>query len=593
MKRFKDLQISRKLTIGFFVLSIIAVIIGVGGIFGMYQINTADTELYEKQTKPLADISDIMNDVYAMRVEVRGAVVYYNDADKLKAAEEQYRILDKTLAQSIELYAPTISTAASKALFEEAGLIYTNEYKPTAENVFKIAKLGNFDNAQEALSGLTDTTNKIIANYQQCFDNRVSNAKQTSEGNDRLFMILTCILAAIIIIGITIAIFLGKYISRIISRPITKMVDAAEQIAIGNTNVNIDVESEDETGMLAQSFNKMINGIKEQANIVSDVANGDLTVEVTPRSDQDTMGIALKKTIKQLNVMFNDINQASEQVSIGSEQVSNASQALSQGATEQASSIEELSASIMQVSSQVNENAENVLLATTYVEQAAAGVNQSNGQMKNMLIAMTDIDNSSNEISKIIKVIDDIAFQTNILALNAAVEAARAGSAGKGFAVVADEVRNLASKSADAAKQTTSLIENSIKIVGNGSKIAEQTAVSLADVETKTKLVTETMGKIAKASNEQATAITQINLGVEQISMVIQTNSATAEESAASSEELSGQAGVLKQQIATFKLKQHQKSDRHPSKDQINLDDAAYDNKPNNYSSYDLEFGKY
>ena len=208
------------------------------------------------------------------------------------------------------------------------------------------------------------------------------------------------------------------------------------------------------------------------------------------------------------------------------------------------------------MSDEVQKNANNVKLATDYVGQAVDGVETSNQYMKQMLTSMNEINSSSNEIGKIIRVIDDIAFQTNILALNAAVEAARAGDAGKGFAVVADEVRNLASKSADAAKQTTELIEGSINAVSGGLGIAKDTAKSMEDVSVKSLLAKDIIAKIDIASSAQAVSITQITEGLDQISAVVQTNSATAEESAAASEELSSQSHMLNDEINKFKLTQ-------------------------------------
>ncbi len=589
MKKMRDMKISAKLITGFLIISIVATIIGGVGVFGVLRMKTASSNTYALHTRPLEDIFAIVTNVYQMRIELRNATIRCSDVKQVEIAEQNYNALVDQYKQSAERFGKTIQSPDTKKLFDEASKLFDESFNPVAGKTFELAKLGKQKEADAAGATSTEQIKKMIGNYNQCLSDSLNRVNTSNTSNENLANIIIIVLIIVVVIGLGFAFLLGKYISKIISQPITKMVNAANELAIGNTDINIDVDNNDETGMLANSFNKMIDGIKAQVNIVSAVADGDLTVEVPERSDKDTMGIALNKTIQQINSMFNDINQASVQVSIGSEQVSNGAQALSQGATEQASSIEELSATIMSVSAQVNQNTENVILATDYVEQAGAGVIQSNDYMKNMLSAMTEINNSSNEISKIIKVIDDIAFQTNILALNAAVEAARAGSAGKGFAVVADEVRNLASKSADAAKQTTALIEDSIATVNNGAKIAEQTAVSLSTVQSKAMLVSETMEKISRASRVQADAIKQINIGIEQISTVVQTNSATAEESAASSEELSSQANVLKQQIAKFKLNQSKKCEDVSPIDAIDLDysnDFTLQNR-------DFEFNKY
>jgi methyl-accepting chemotaxis protein len=233
---------------------------------------------------------------------------------------------------------------------------------------------------------------------------------------------------------------------------------------------------------------------------------------------------------------------------------------LSQGSTEQASSIQELTASITEIASQTKQNAINAAQANELANVAKDNAVKGNDQMKDMLGAMEEINASSANISKIIKVIDDIAFQTNILALNAAVEAARAGQHGKGFAVVAEEVRNLAARSAAAANETTDLIEGSIKKVQGGTKMANETALALAEIVAGVEKAAGIVGGIAEASNEQASGIVQINTGIEQVSMVVQNNSATAEQSAAASEELSSQAELLKEMVGRFKLSGGRKS---------------------------------
>ena len=289
------------------------------------------------------------------------------------------------------------------------------------------------------------------------------------------------------------------------------------------------------------------------------LASGDFTREArdkyTKRKDElGALGRALKTMKETLNDTLLNINTASQQVASGSKQVSDSSMALSQGATEQASSIEELTASIEEIAAQTKQNAENAKEANSLAELTKENAEKGNGSMKEMLRAMDDIEDSSSNIAKIIKTIDDIAFQTNILALNAAVEAARAGQYGKGFAVVAEEVRSLAAKSAAASKETTVMIENSIKKVGTGTKIAKETSVALNSIVEEVGKVSDLVNEIAVASNEQASGIAQINQGVMQVSSVVQANSATSEETASSSEELSGQAELLKDEVAKFKL---------------------------------------
>lgn len=361
--------------------------------------------------------------------------------------------------------------------------------------------------------------------------------------------------------ALLISILIVTKIANGITKPIDKVADAIEKMSDGDLNVDLEIKRQDEVGMISEKINMMVkqyrNIIHDISNFLEEISHGNLTVQ----SDYDYTGefqqirAAMETIISRLNDTMTQINLASDQVNSGSQQVSNGAQALSQGATEQASSIEELSATISEISSQVKNNAANSANASSKVVEVSSGIGQSNAQMQNMIAAMGQISSTSSEIGKIIKTIEDIAFQTNILALNAAVEAARAGAAGKGFAVVADEVRNLASKSAEAAKNTTALIESSISAVKSGTQIADKTAQALTAVVGGANEITGLVEQISNATGEQANSIAQISQGIDQVSAVVQTNSATAEESAAASEELSGQAQLLKALVSEFQLK--------------------------------------
>lgn len=346
-----------------------------------------------------------------------------------------------------------------------------------------------------------------------------------------------------------------------INQPISAVSDVMRAIASGDLKMRVEGVYQGEFNGLKESvnftvdhFNEVIEDIEEK---LGNIANGKINIDDAYDYDGDFISIsrALNAIIASLNMVIGDFKNATEQVNSSALQVSDGSQALAQGSTEQASAIEELTASISEIAGQTRNNAvaaNQVQLLTTDVMTHAGKGNQ---QMNDMQQSMLDINASSKDISKIIKVIDDIAFQTNILALNAAVEAARAGQHGKGFAVVAEEVRTLAARSAEAAKETTRLIEGSISKVQTGTQIANETGDALRDIVGGVEQVNTLIKNIVEASNEQATGIAQINQGIEQVAMVVQQNSATAQESAAASEELTGQAEVLKDKINQFVLR--------------------------------------
>lgn len=343
--------------------------------------------------------------------------------------------------------------------------------------------------------------------------------------------------------------------------PFREAIEVLNKLSQGHVDSLVMGDYKGDYEILKNALNSSLKSLQmiitDVGHVLKNIAEGNLNINFTNDYDADYRVISdsLKEIIKSLNHTLTEVNTAAEQVAAGAGQISEASLTLSQGAEEQASSIEEITSSLTEVSSQVKINASNADEANKLSLVSKSSAIKGNEQMKEMQQAMYDINTSSTNISKIIKVIDDIAFQTNILALNAAVEAARAGQYGKGFAVVAEEVRNLAQKSASAAKDTTTMIEGSIEKVEAGTKIANNTAAALTEIVESITKTADLVGSIAVASNEQAVAITQVNQAVDQISGVVQTNSATAEESASSSEELSSQADMLKQMINKFKLK--------------------------------------
>lgn len=402
----------------------------------------------------------------------------------------------------------------------------------------------------------TDTVNSLKG-IQSKFGEMISIVNENIMTEDVMLSSGQEAAATLLIISLVIgviSIIVAFVLATTIIRPILKCVTFAEEISLGDLDASLDIVQKDQIGRLCDSLRKVLKGFRDKADVISSIAEGDLTAQIVTLSEKDGLGLSLQKMKTDLNMLIGQIVSAVDQMSSGAEQIAEASQNLSEGAATQASSTEEVSVMVNQISGQAAQNSDNSAQAKGISEKATLDAEKGNRNMADVVSIMEKINGGADETKKIVKVIDDIAFQINLLALNANVEAARAGKYGKGFAVVADEVRNLAVKSAQAAKETSEKVEESIKNITNGSNAVQVSAEQLVEIVKGSRRVSEILEEIAAASKSQDDGISQATGGLDQIDKITQENTGNAEETAAAAEELSSQSLQLKNLVERFKL---------------------------------------
>ncbi len=565
---FENMKISRKLIVAFTLILLLSVITGAVGIISVLRIRNNNTRLYEEDTLGLQYAGDTA--VAFMQIRYSNLRrLYAEDQETLeqvvKELNESFAQLDEHLAQC----RATITDPDIIGLLDKIQIDW-DTYKPAMQALCEAALRGEEEELNPALvslgTSLLDSFTELLA--------QVSDRASVTADEDADFARNSAIaILAVLALSTGLSLALGLFISGLISKPVEKFAKFGELLAVGDLEIGKVMgekdqrfmQRKDEVGALAIAIANMTASTLKQISETKAIAGGDLTTAVTVRSENDSMGKAMSALVEGLHSLVVSIVSSAHQMNTSAKLVADSSTSLAQGAAEQASSIEELTASLDGITSQTNQNAQTAKVLNELTGKIKYDAENGNTEMTEMLRAMDEINSSSENIRKITKAIEDIAFQTNILALNAAVEAARAGQYGKGFAVVAEEVKNLAAQSSKAAKETTDLIEHSAKSVEAGTKKAKDTAGSFSKILTDVTNAAELVTTLTEASNEQAASLGQINLGIQQVSQVVQSNAAISQESAAASEELSAQAEALQESTSVFVLKTDHSFSEAPS----------------------------
>lgn len=551
----KNLKMRMRMLVSFGILLVVIVIMNAFALANLRHMSNTISEMYNGPHISAMASTALVKEFYQMDSALKGMII--NRDQELDSYQKARTALDQEIAlisqdpnynaQQLTAFKTAVSAYDAQASQVQASLA-KNDYAGAAELMS-----GDFRQSMKSAVQLAEQMAQTAHQNAEDFKN---NAESTA---NMVIIIQDILFAAIVVTSLVIALRL----SRFIALPLKQLEGNMYQIAHGSFDVHFDNYGRNEMGSLANQLQVTVNNIREYisdiTNVLGSVAQGDISIEVEREylGEFSQIKTALNMIVDYLDRTVSKIGAFSHEVRTSANSLSGSAQSLSQGAVRQANALEEFQASLGRVTQLTEQDSENADKINHISDMAVKAVTESSGQMDKMLSAIEEINRSSEDIAKVIKLIEDIAFQTNILALNAAVEAARAGAAGKGFAVVADEVRNLASKSADAAGSTTAMIEKSVNAVRNGIEIAQATSQSMQEVSKHVGAMGGCVSSINESTLEQGRAFEAMMEAISQITSVVESNSAAAEENSTAAQQLSDQAGLLDEFISTFRLKSH------------------------------------
>lgn len=558
--RFKDFKIGKKLFITFgIIIGLLAVVLFIG-LYSLISNGQKLDSFYDDGYQVTNQVMDIRRAMQSNAKNI-GYAMMTNDEAGTKTYIDTARSETEIIMDGIAYLQKNFTGDQALVSSFNSAILSIVENR---EKVYEYALANNNDEAsalyfEKVLPGYVEAQEYLT----QIYNDATVGAEQNYNASKNAELVTIIILVIVSLAAFIITVWLGVFVTRSLTRPIIELENAAKEMTKGNLKQQISYEAKDELGSLADSIRATMNSmskiIGDVGFLLGEMAGGNFQIKTTAEDsyvgDFHPILMSMRDINSRLSDTLTQIYEASNQVAAGSTQMAESAQSLAEGATEQAGAIEELQATIEDVAEQAHSNAVDSMKSYEQANAVGKEAELSSQKMRTLTTAMHSIMETSNQISKIIMDIEDIATQTNLLSLNAAIEAARAGEAGRGFAVVADQIRKLAEDSAKSAVNTKNLIETSLLEVNNGNQLTEDTAVAMENVINGLKDIAQQVQKTRDASESQSSATTQIKIGIEQISEVVQSNSATSQEASATSEELSAQADTLNSLVNQFRLK--------------------------------------